>query len=246
MLKNTRNFTLIELLVTITVIAILAAILLPVLSKAKRKASNAVCMNNLHQQGLAMMMYASDNDSHYYWRYDGAAVGQYYMPRQMSRESAFDSHLQVETYLPVSDLYLCPFNMTKYSAKDIWPRVDTTAQNNGFQFWTYNIFANYASSGNIYYTKEGNPRPWYDVVPQKEGEADKDQLPLMGDQMTENPSAGGFWNAHVKLPSGTVPVNMLAGNSLYADGRVEHHSAGDGFVKYFTRNGNLRMWRPGD
>ncbi|HOS42272.1 MAG TPA: prepilin-type N-terminal cleavage/methylation domain-containing protein, partial [Armatimonadota bacterium] len=61
-MNTPRGFTLIELLVVIAIIAILAAILFPVFAKAREKARQTSCMNNIRQIMIAVSMYIQDHD----------------------------------------------------------------------------------------------------------------------------------------------------------------------------------------
>jgi prepilin-type N-terminal cleavage/methylation domain-containing protein/prepilin-type processing-associated H-X9-DG protein len=59
-MKKKQGFTLIELLVVVAIIAILAAMLLPVLAKARERARRSVCLSNLKQLGIVLYLYAQD------------------------------------------------------------------------------------------------------------------------------------------------------------------------------------------
>jgi prepilin-type N-terminal cleavage/methylation domain-containing protein/prepilin-type processing-associated H-X9-DG protein len=100
-----RGFTLIELLVVIAIIAILAAILFPVFAKARQRALETTCVNNLKQIGLAFLQYADDNDSKMPPTWSGD------MARGEARGRGWENN--VFQYIKTWDVFVCP--ETKYA-----------------------------------------------------------------------------------------------------------------------------------
>ncbi len=112
MMRRRKGFTLIELLVVIAIIAVLMAILMPALKRAKMQVRGILCRANLNQYGLAARMYLDDNDGgfpySFTWLYKDGGRGHSWHDPERNLNAHPELGGELWPYLKSKDIHLCP------------------------------------------------------------------------------------------------------------------------------------------
>ncbi len=227
--KRRSGFTLIELLVVIGIIAVLAAMLLPALAKAKAKAQQAACETNLKELGIAWVMYYDDNTDKLAQDNKGDVAGNWVRGNMNPAQAATDMTnaflITQGTMFPYSknvQVYWCP--------ADVGPDTRVTPPNTT-RVRSYSM-QSYMNSDNEMYSSHGGGNAGVYVMNKKSTDV-RHPMPVDAMVFTEEVpwsiDDGQFADVPSGLPNYTpynqwwnVPaMNHKGSNFAFADGHAE-------------------------